>query len=166
MNQIKLDLDADEAAYITKYFQELGFGKDRVYVEGTNNMDGWATLVYARMRHSSASDNDFKRAERQRTVISQLLKKCAKKTIPELTSIAKELMPYLTTDMSDSEIATLMLEMIPLLANLNFESNQIPAEGTYWSKMYVESDIEMYGLDFDVAKNKAIMQAIAEVDHQ
>ena len=68
--------------------------------------------------------------------------------------------------MSDSEIATLMLEMIPLLANLNFESNQIPAEGTYWSKMYVESDIEMYGLDFDVAKNKAIMQAIAEVDHQ
>lgn len=163
---VDVDLTAEEAAYMRNVYKKYEFSKDWECNEGPNHLGGWTALVYARMRHSSPADSDIKRANRQRMVINQLLKKCATKSIPELTSIAKELMPYLTTDMTDGEITTLMVELIPLLAKLNFESNQIPAEGTYWSQSYEESGNTLYALAFDVGKNAKIMQAIAEADHQ
>lgn len=165
MNGIRLELDAEEAAYMNKYFTDLDEAERADFVEGDNLMDGWDALVYARMRHSSAGDNDYKRTNRQRTVIAALLDKCSRRSIPQLTSMAEKLMPYLTTDMTDSEIANLMLEVIPLLANLKMESVQMPAEGTMWSVEIEMDGVIQYPLGFDVAKNTEIMRAIAEADH-
>lgn len=64
MGGLKLELDAEEVAYMNDYFKDLGIERKKEFKVGKNQMDGWECLVYARMRHSSNADNDFKRTSR------------------------------------------------------------------------------------------------------
>lgn len=165
MNGIPMELNAQEAKYMNKYFKYLGENERAIFEEGKNHLDGWEALVYARMRHADAGDSDFKRIDRQRAVLAALKDKCTRRSIPQLTAMAEELMPYLTTDMTDSEIATLILEIVPLLGNLKLETFQVPIDGTItWVKHYAQ-DIEQWSMAFDIAKNTEALRAIAEVDH-
>ena len=166
MGGLKLELDAEEVAYMNEYFKDLGIERKKDFKVGKNQMDGWECLVYARMRHSSNADNDFKRTSRQRIVIEKLLEKCRKRNVLQLTSIAKAVIPYIATDMSDKDMATLMLEIIPILSQLEMEGNQCPAPGTFWGEMVVIADVESGVLKMDVQKNRELLMAIAEADKQ
>lgn len=162
MDGVKLDLDADEAKYMNDFFAEYNFGK--TFKEGSNLMNGWEALVYARMRHSSGADNDFKRTNRQRVLISKLVDKCKRRTLTQLNDIAKEVLPYILTDMTNEQITTCMLELIPMLPELQVESNQCPAPDTFWGEVITIADVESGVLKFDMEKNKQIMMDIAEAD--
>ena len=154
---VTVTLDADEAKYLTESPHCKGS-----FEEGENLIWGDTALTYARMRKSSASDNDIKRTARQRNLITQIIKKCTGRSIGDLNDILKYILPMVLTDMEEDEIMELAMIAIPMLTDLKLESNQCPAEGTYWGEI-----VNLFGYDSGVIKcnvfaNKQRLMAIAE----
>ena len=131
------------------------------------HLDGMAALCYARMRKAEGDgDSDIKRTGRQRQLIEALLNKIRNLSIPELQSVADELLPLITTTMTPSDIANLLLKALPLVKDLQISSYTIPIETTYWGEM-----VDIYGdgfqhsvLQFDAGQNKKLIRAITEAE--
>ena len=154
---VTVTLDADEAKYLTDSPHCKGS-----FEEGENHIWGDTALTYARMRKSSASDNDIKRTARQRNLITQIISKCAGRSVKDLNDILKYILPMVLTDMDEDEIMEMAMIAIPMLTDLKIESNQCPAEGTYWGEI-----VNLFGYDSGVLKcnvfaNKERLMAIAE----
>lgn len=159
MGGITLELDEDEANYmnaIPNINGEFGVGKV--------SMDGWQALNYVRMRHSSAADNDFKRTERQRKVITEFVKMLSGMNLTELNDLVDAVMPMVKTDIEPSRIMDYILEVAPVLPFLKVESQQIPVEGSAHGEI-----IDLYGdgmqsavLIPDVQWNKRVLMKICE----
>lgn len=126
---------------------------------GSYHMDGETALSYARLRKI---DNDMNRANRQRTLITNLLNKCRSMSLTDLHSLLKEILPLVITDMTNEEITACALELLPMLVDLKIESKQCPAEGTYWFDMLDIIGVESSVIICDVEENAALLQAIAE----
>ena len=158
---IDVELTAEEAAYLSDDSLDY-YDKDAVFEEGMNHMDGFFALHYARMRKSSANDNDFKRTSRQRELIGILLEKCKTMSLSELNEIIDTVLPMILTNMTNEEITTYILELLPLLPELTMVSNQCPAEETYWGEIVSISGVESGVIKCNVQKNKELLMAIAE----
>ena len=157
MGGVPVVLNADEAAYMTEDHMCSGS-----FVEGENLLAGDAALVYARMRKTNAADNDFNRTNRQKYLITQIIKKCTSMSLRELNNMLKSVLPSILTDMSEDEILELSKIAIGMLKNLKIESNQCPADGTYRGTI-----VQIYGQDAGVLEpnvylNKTMLMAIAE----
>lgn len=96
--------------------------------EGLNLMSGKEALVYARTRKI---DNDFSRTDRQRTVITAVIEKIRTLSVPELYELCEEILPLITTDMTDAEILGYLVSYAPILNDLEIVSQRIPMDGTY-----------------------------------
>ncbi len=81
---------------------------------GVNTLNGDEALAYARIRYvpneRSGLSNDFGRTYRQRYLLTQLYDKMMKQSWTELWSLADEILPNITTDMTNKEIMTVALE--------------------------------------------------------
>lgn len=155
---ITVNLSEDEAKYLND---------DDLYVyyhvePGETWLDGMGALSYARMRHSNAGDSDIKRTERQRALISGILEGLKSVSFNDLMQMANEVLPLITTNMTDEQIKTCLWEILPLLPSLKIESGTCPKEGSYWSKEIMMGDYPAYVLDFDQGANKKYMMAITE----
>lgn len=156
---VDVELTEAEAAYMSKDGET-----DGSFTAGMNHLDGDAALSYARMRSSSAGDNDFNRTRRQRNVITTILEKCRTMSLTQLNNMLTTILPLVKTDMSSDVITKFALELLPILPELSIVSNQCPAEGTYSGQM-----VEIYGVNSgvlvpDVEKNRELLMAIAEAD--
>lgn len=120
---VSIDLTAAEANHLN------GQNSSWVLVEGVNHLDGEQALAYSRIRKIG---NDFGRTSRQRTVLMALMDKAKTLSLTELYSLAKSLMPMITTDMTDAEILGYVMELAPLLPELTVVSQRIPADGAYY----------------------------------
>lgn len=154
---IEVELTEAEATYLTNDDHN-----DGAFEAGLNLLDGDEALAYARMRKSSADDNDFKRTSRQRTVISKIIDKCRSMSLTDLNKLVTTILPMVTTDMPTDVITTYAMELLPIISDLEIVSNQCPAEGTYSGQI-----VEIYGVNSgvivpDVQKNKELLMAIAE----
>ena len=148
---VDLELSADEARYL-----RLQNGA------GMYHLDGQSALTYARMRHSNAGDSDFYRTERQRKLITHLLEKCRSMSLADLHNVLKEILPLVITDMTNEEITQCALELLPMVVDLKIQSNQVPAEGTYWFDMIDIIGVESSVIICDLEKNSALLAEIAE----
>jgi len=96
-------------------------------VEGKNHMDGKMALAYSRIRKIG---DDFGRTERQRNVILSAVQKIRGASIPQMIALANKVLPFVTTDMSNDQIMSLVL--IAAQADLNnIEQHRIPVDGSY-----------------------------------
>ena len=161
---VTVELNEDEAAYMTDCAEVLGNFAVDSYEAGSATLDGNAALAYARMRHSSATDNDINRASRQRDLIGSILNQVRNQSLIELNNLIQAALPYILTDMTNDDITTLALELLPLLPELTMVSNQCPAEteGSYWGEV-----ITLYGADAGVIVpnlqlNRELLTAITE----
>lgn len=154
---IDIQLTEEEAAYMMKKDE-----RGTKYTAGENHMDGYGGLHYARMRHSSGADNDFHRTERQRTVIRAVLEKCRSLKVTEMHNMMTKILPMVLTDMTNDDILSLAEDLLPIVADLKVESQQIPAPGTYSGQMIDIYDIPSAVLVPDIEKNREILMAIAE----
>lgn len=115
---------------------------------GTYHMSGEEALDYARLRYT---DNDFVRTRRQRTVIEALLKKAAGSDISSLMAMADEILPLVSTNLTNSQIMSYMVKALPMLGN-SITQRMLPIENesgaTYTGKIYVRG-CEMYKVDFE-----------------
>ena len=107
-------------------------------VEGQNHLNGKQALTYARLRKVGT---DFGRTKRQRTVLLAAFQKIRKISFTDLLRLLEDTLPYLTTDMTNSEIYLLLLKLFPLVTSVKIDSYYIPPDGAY-SNLYInEMDI-------------------------
>lgn len=159
---VEIELTQEEADYLNN---------DDVWVyydmePGLQRLDGMVGLSYARMRKASGDgDSDIKRTARQRKLITAVIEKLKTRSVSELQTLANEVLPYITTSMTNSEITDLLLQVIPMLPNLQINpSGTCPVQGTYSGKMYdiYKDGFEHSVLTFTAAEQWKLMRAITE----
>ncbi len=151
MGGVDIEMDEDVAKYV-----KVGS------TAGTYHLDGEQALVYARARHTNAGDSDFYRTQRQRNLITHLLNKAKSMTLTQLHELLKEILPLVITDMTNEEITSLALELLPLVVELDIKSNQVPAADTYYMKMIDIIGVESSVIICDEEANKELLMPIAE----
>ena len=157
MGGIEIELSEAEATYQTKDPHNEG-----EFEAGLATLDGDSALAYARMRKSTPDDNDFKRTERQKKVISKIVDKVRGMSLSEMNALLKTILPMVITDMSNEDITTYMVELLPMLVDLKIESHQCPAEGTYSGQMVDIGGYPSGVLVPNLQKNRELLMAIAE----
>ena len=126
---VDIELTAAEAKYLNSPNSwDLGLSGKREVVPGVNTLNGAQALVYSRIRRL---DNDFGRTNRQRTVLTALFNKVKKLNGGELYRLAQEVLPSLTTDMTNAQILSCIIEIAPLLGDLEIVSQRIPVDNHF-----------------------------------
>ena len=121
---VDLELREDEAAYINNATGVRALGA------GMMHLNGEQALVYSRIR-SLDNDADFSRTNRQRKVIQALIEKFRNTKLPTLLKLMDDLLPMITTDMSNSEMISYATELFPMLRECTIVSQRVPADGAY-----------------------------------
>lgn len=96
---------------------------------GMNHLDGKKALLYTRNRY--VGNGDFSRTERQRKVMTALVEKSKSMSLSQMKELVETMLPMITTDLSNKEIMSYMMEILPLMSELKIKTQTIPAEGTY-----------------------------------
>ena len=116
---------------------------------GRHRLTGKQALAYARIRKI---DTDFKRTQRQRTVITSIINK-VKKNPFKLYSMASGAAPYLETDLSKSELKKIGA-MATLCMGGDMPQARVPFDGTWeYTNVGGASVIKI-----NVEKNKELLQ--------
>ena len=120
---VEISLRSDEANHIN---QNIG---SRL-TEGLCRLNGKEALEYARIRKLDA-DGDFSRTQRQRTVINALVEQVKAEGMLKMLSIVDDVLPMVTTDMTNTEILGYVTSLLPVLSGSRIENQRIPADGAY-----------------------------------
>ena len=107
------------------------------------HLNGHQTLAYARVR---AIDSDFSRAERQRTVLTQLAQKLKGTSIPELMAIGYSMLGYVTTNMDKDLIMNIAVQVLEGGLN-SIDTFRIPINNSYTLEVRNE-DAMFYDVDW------------------
>lgn len=160
---VDVELTQPEADYLNNFLKDCDW-KTYHYEAGMSHLDGWSGLAYARMRHAEGdADSDIKRTSRQQKMVAALLDKLKGMSLSDLQNLANTILPLISTNMSNSEITSTLMTMLPMLKDLKIvNSGTCPAEPYYWGEMV---DIYKDGfyhsvLKFDEGKTKAHMREI------
>lgn len=103
---------------------------------GMNHLDGNSALHYARMRHADGDRGDITRTERQRKVISAVLAQVKSMDLKDVQSLIDEVLPCISTSMTNAEITSTIAQMLPILKDLTIiNSGTCPQEGSYGGAM-------------------------------
>lgn len=149
-----IDIELTEAEYMhMKYEKHLD-----VQI-GMNHFDGEKALTYARIRKI---DSDFYRTERQRTVIGEILKKAKASSIPDILSLTEQFLPLVTTDMSNKDITKYIIQLVPMLKDLELSTLRIPVDMTWAGKNVGTEEVPKYVIEcHDTKTNReALREAI------
>lgn len=152
---VEITMNAAEAEYLGTCFR-------KEFVVGKNLLNGAEACLYAQLREI---DSDYRRAERQRKVIMSIINTYKSRPVDELVSIMQEILPYVTTNMSNSEILGYALEVFPLLPEMKYDTLRIPVDGTFQQGNVVVRDglknWFQYNIDF-AANRKVLWEVFAE----
>lgn len=132
---VDLELTSQEIEYVNGYLVEYNMLTNRP--QGTDNMDtsisglvhlnGPQALAYCRNRYLGT---DFGRTERQRKVLTEVIKKLPGAAVTNGGDLIDGLMPNLTTNLTRGECFRLSL-MAGRLLTYDIVSDSIPQPGTY-----------------------------------
>lgn len=124
---------------------------------GLNHLNGTECLYYARIRHATDEygHDDYGRAARQRQIIQLLIGKMKSMNPVEASKVMYDFLPYLKTNLTDSEIACLG-GVAATLSGYKVESLQIPVDGTFDD----QSSIPGVGtvVDMDLTQNSQALR--------
>lgn len=103
---IELYFTAEEAQKTRVYIDEMNkvLGTDSSYIsgEGTHLCDGVQATAYSRLRDTAG--DDFKRTERQRTVVSKIVEKAKKASLSTINDIIDKVFPDISTNLTLTEM--------------------------------------------------------------
>jgi LCP family protein required for cell wall assembly len=97
---------------------------------GTYVLNGKEALAYSRIRKIGA---DYERTDRQRLVLSTLLKKAKSVSIWKIPELLVGILPNIETNLTKGEILALGINILDSSAT-PLEEYRLPAKGTYQSK--------------------------------
>ncbi len=132
---VKIDVSEKEAKEVTNHPKRYG----NVTLEaGKNKLTGEQALAYCRIRKI---DTDFVRTERQRTVMSAILKKAMTNPF-KLYKMAYNSAPYIETDLSKGQLMSFVAKAGTCVANIHQTS--VPFDGTWdYATIYGNSVIKI-----------------------
>ncbi|MBR4857548.1 MAG: LCP family protein [Clostridia bacterium] len=96
--------------------------------EGLCHLNGEQALTYTRIRKI---DSDFQRTERQRTLLNAVFSKMKGCGLTELMTLVSEILPLMTTDMTDDDLMSLAFNLASSLSELKIENYGVPSSGNY-----------------------------------
>jgi len=111
---------------------------------GTYFLDGEQTLSYVRIRH--IGNNDFDRTERQRKILREIFMIVKDVGRSKLSELLKTIAPEISTNLSEGEIFSLILDL-PKLSGYDLKECRIPLDGTY-SFLRIRG-MSVLGIDFE-----------------
>lgn len=95
---------------------------------GLNHLTGEQALAFSRIRYL---DSDFGRTNRQRTVMTAIMKQCKSLSLTELLTLLDTLLPMVTTDMTNTELIRYVTGLLPVVQNGELRTQYIPGEGDF-----------------------------------
>lgn len=150
---ITLNINDDELKYINEYIDQVnwlnGSTSPEIINAGTQTLDGTQALAYSRIRYTAGGD--FERSHRQRIVIEQLFEKLKTLSITEYPKILNELLPLIKTNLTNTEILSIGMDINALKDNGIIQA-RFPEDDDAEGKMI--SGIYYYVFDEDVTKTK------------
>ena len=103
---VDIDVTTEEAGYMQVYIDELqqvtGVKSSYVSGGGVCTLDGIQATAYCRVRYTAG--DDFKRAERQRTVLSAMAEKAKKADLSTLNKIIDAVFDDIDTSLTSADI--------------------------------------------------------------
>lgn len=102
---IEVDLTEEEAGYLNGYIDSTDYhGHNSSHVSAGENvhLDGVQATSYARIRYTTGWD--YKRTERQRTVITKMFEKAKQCDLLTLNKMLDEMLPQISTSLSPTEL--------------------------------------------------------------
>lgn len=159
---VQIELTSAEASYLNRrgnWDFEDNAGQWSLK-EGMNNLNGSQAVAFSRIR--DVGNGDFGRTNRQRVMLSTLLARAKTMNLSQLNQLLNEILPLITTDLTESEIMGYAMELLPLLSDLQISTQQIPAEGAYKMTMIRGMSVLLP----DLEKNRQIIEDIIEDTEQ
>ncbi|ASW42465.1 LCP family protein [Clostridium isatidis] len=151
---IDIEITSDEIEYINEYINHLnsleGTSSANIYSPGVQHLDGIQALAYSRIRYTAGGD--YERTQRHRTVLDALFNKILKSPVTSYPALLNELLPYVETSISTTNILSLATDVVSIGNNL--EQDRFPRDG------YAEgANIDgIYYLTFDIETAKQQMR--------
>ena len=103
---IEIDVQEEEIPYICSYALEImdvtGRESAGVTEPGVQTLNGIQATAYARIRYTAG--DDFKRAERQREVLTRIIEKLQGASVSQLNKIIDSVFPQVSTSFSSIEL--------------------------------------------------------------
>lgn len=124
--------------------------------------DGNTALAYVRMRNAEGDDgSDAARTARQRKVLDAILKKLKTMDIAAVQSLLEQILPSVTTSMSNAQISDTIALLLPMMQDLTIRVGGT-CPSSYWHNV---RDINKDGtlenvLEFDVATETKRMREL------
>ena len=151
---IDMDITKAEYAYINSFITETvertGIPSVHLTGPGLTHLDGVQAVAYCRLR---LMDTDMQGTERQRKVLSAVMKKLPAALVTNPNGLINGLFPNLTTNLTQTECLRLSL-MGGKLLTYDIVQESIPLEGTYSSVTIRGMDV----LQVDFDRNRAYLQ--------
>ena len=155
---VDLELTNDEVIYVNGYLVEYNILEGRA--EGTDYLDtslsgmihlnGPQALAYCRNRYLGT---DFGRTERQRKVLTAVIKNAPKALVTNPKGLVDGLLPNLTTNLTQAECYALSLQAVKAMT-YEIVAASIPIEGSYSNATIRQMSV----LQVDFEKNKAYIR--------
>lgn len=121
---VDVTLTSKEAAYMRDHW---GYTSIQ---EGANHLNGKQALAYCRIRKI---DSDHKRTERQRKVLTAIANSARNMDITQVMALINEVLPYVKTDLSDSQILDYATTGLTMLAGgSSIKSGKVPLDSNYY----------------------------------
>lgn len=144
---VEAEISEKEANEVTNHPGRYG---NVTLKSGKYKLTGEQALAYCRIRKI---DTDWKRTERQRTIMQAILKGVASSGPISAIKTAKAVAPYIQTNLSKSEIKSIALSALGCVSG-GFEQASCPFEGTW--KYANKGGASVITLDVDSNKEKLI----------
>jgi len=151
---VDLEITQDELEYINSYINDInakdGTNSPHITSAGVQHLDGTQALAYSRIRYTDGGD--YKRTERQRTVLAALFSRLTSASIGSYNSLLNEVLPYIQTNLTSTEILSLGTKVLGIGNNL--EQDRFPRDG-YGEGTMIDG---VYYLTFDRETIKSQMR--------
>ena len=112
---VDIDVESEEERkylndYVSYTSEYVGGSDEEVEHTGLQTLNGVQAVSYARIRYTAG--DDYKRAERQRRVLTEMIKKAKSASLPELNSLINTVFPQISTDLDKKDIISMATVMI------------------------------------------------------
>ncbi len=132
---VSVDVHKDEISLMNSYMSETAGIEKKSITQVTNSgnqtLNGLQAVAYSRIRYTAGGD--FKRTERQRTVLSAMLTKIQSLGASEFPSVVTKLLPLTETSISSIDILKLGSKVIASKST-KLVQERFPVDGYCWGK--------------------------------
>lgn len=149
---VKITLTDEEYTYLTTAYHK---GSVLELKPGKNNMNGTQALAYSRIRQDA--QGDFGRTQRQRKVLQAIFTEAKAMSLADLISLAEEIMPFISTDLSNDQIMSYMQSVL-MLGTTEIDQMRIPIDNSYTQKRIKGKTADKAVLVPDIQMNVEALQ--------